>query len=296
MNDHFFCADTSREIGEQLFGTATRADVWLLLEYNGAWEAEAFRDSTIPQPVKDHISAALAAIHKSRLELIKQRGVPTRAISFYVAVTHEQAPALYKFDLASYDDLLTLDIPAIAAGQIQAALSSDPLFLVCTNGRRDRSCAKYGVPVYDALIRQAGDSVWQCSHVGGHRFAGNIVCLPQGISYGWVGPELAPSIVSEYRQQQIHLESYRGRSCYHEPVQAAEYFLRQHTGDRGISSYRFKADQRVEKHNWLIQFESASGTLHEVHLIEELSSFEIYKNSGEDEKSRVPQYRLLEVK
>jgi hypothetical protein len=296
MTDHFFCADYSRTIGEQLFGTATRADVWLVLEYAGEWSAEVFRDSTIPQPVKDHISAALAAIPKSRLELIKQRGIPTRAISFYVAVSREQSPALYKFDLTSYEDLLTMDIPAIVAGNMQSALSSDPLFLVCTNGKRDRACAKFGVPVYDALTRYAGESVWQCSHVGGHRFAGNVVCLPHGISYGWVDPAQAESIISDYRQQQIQLDAYRGRSCYAEPVQAADYFLRAQTGVHGFADYQFKDAQRVDEHNWLVHFAEHSGTIREVQLIEELSAFEIYKNSAEDEKSRVPQYRLLAAK
>ncbi len=298
MTNAFFCAEYSRQVGEQLFGTATRADVWLLLEYDAAWNGEAFRDSTLPDPVKAHVNRALAAIPKSRIELIKQRGTPSRARQFYVAVVREQTPVLYRFDLAAYEDLLGLDIPAIVTDgtAYQEHISRQPLFTVCTNGRRDRSCAKFGVPVYDALLRYGGESAWQCSHVGGHRFAGNVVFFPEGICYGWVDPVQVDTILDAYRQGHIVLEYYRGRSCYQEPVQAAEYYLRTETGVRAIDAYRFIDAREESKDHWTVRFASSDGAHHEVHVIEERSTFGIYKNSGDTEVAHVPQYRLAGVK
>ena len=58
-----------------------------------------------------------------------------------------------------------------------------PLLLVCTHGIRDRCCARYGQELCRNLHGLAPDGwVWQASHVGGDRFAGNLVVLPEGSS------------------------------------------------------------------------------------------------------------------
>ena len=64
----------------------------------------------------------------------------------------------------------------------------EPLFAVCTHGKRDRAARKFGRPLYDALRDQSDPEwVWQCTHVGGDRFAGNLVCFPEGLYFGRVG-------------------------------------------------------------------------------------------------------------
>ena len=56
-----------------------------------------------------------------------------------------------------------------------------PLVLVCTNGRHDPCCATFGRPLARVLREGAQrDDVWECSHIGGDRFAANIVILPEG--------------------------------------------------------------------------------------------------------------------
>ena len=52
---------------------------------------------------------------------------------------------------------------------------TEPVYLVCTNGRHDRCCATYGRPAL-ALQASHGDLTWESSH-GGDRFAGNLACL-----------------------------------------------------------------------------------------------------------------------
>ena len=72
---------------------------------------------------------------------------------------------------------------------------TEPVYLVCTNGRHDRCCATYGRPLALALAASHGDLVWESSHVGGDRFAGNLVCLPGGHYFGRVGPADADRVV-----------------------------------------------------------------------------------------------------
>ena len=36
------------------------------------------------------------------------------------------------------------------------------------------------------LATRYPEETWECSHLGGDRFAGTMVLLPHGVSYGWV--------------------------------------------------------------------------------------------------------------
>ena len=102
-----------------------------------------------------------------------------------------------------------------------------PLLLVCTHGKHDACCAKYGLPVYEAMRDLVDEGwLWQCSHVGGDRFAGNVVCLPEGVYYGRVGAGDALALVEEHLAGRVQLDLYRGRSCYSFRVQAAERAVR----------------------------------------------------------------------
>src|SRR5712692_4094279 len=159
-NKGFFACELSLQAGEQLFATATRVDVWLLLEYNGVWQGEAFEESDVPPSVKQHLAAQMAALPRPRLQLIKQGRAADWAgmLAFFVAISRDSGSTLYRFDLNDYDDLLKLDIPAIVAGEpvYQKYVGDERVFLVCTNGRRDKCCAKFGPPIYAEVARAMG--------------------------------------------------------------------------------------------------------------------------------------------
>jgi hypothetical protein len=292
----FYCCDYSREAGEQLFATASRADVWLLLEYTRPWGGKAFEESDLSQPIKNQLSAHLSTIPNSRLQYIRRQKAGD-GIVFYVAVVDESAPVLYRFNLTTYEDLLTLDIPAVvtngAANQEYA--SEEPLFIVCVNNKRDRSCAKYGLPVYQALVRHAGDAIWQSSHIGGHRFAGTGVGFPPGVVYGRMNPLEAVQVMDAYQQRRIVLENYRGRSCYEPVVQAADYFLREQTGVLELNGFRLVDVERISESVSVVRFAAlADNRVHRVEVRQEMSNFGIYSNSTDTEAAPVPQFRLVD--
>ena len=59
-----------------------------------------------------------------------------------------------------------------------------PLWLVCTNGRRDRCCAEIGRPITAALAERWPEATWETTHLGGHRFSGTLLALPSGHTLG----------------------------------------------------------------------------------------------------------------
>jgi len=153
----------------------------------------------------------------------------------YTATTGERESSLHRLEVEVHEDLLGLDL----LGSDRGEKLDEPLFAVCTHGKRDPCCAKYGRPLYDALRDQIDPEwVWQCTHVGGDRFAGNLVCFPEGLYFGRVGLGDVLPLLDHYLGRRIYLECYRGRSAYTMQVQAAERALRERNGLLGIDDVR----------------------------------------------------------
>lgn len=296
MDNSFFCSQLSRAANEQLAGSATHATIWFLLEYSGRWEPDAFPASDISPPVRQRLQAALEAHPDSRLQLIRQPGRTAAGITFFVALSCEAYATLYAFNLNSYEDLLALDLEAIT-GQNPAYESFrhyEPLFLICTHARRDRCCALYGQPVYEAAARHAGAAVWQTTHVGGHRFAANLVAFPHGIYHGRVTPETVPQVIDSTRDQRLFLDTYRGRSCYNRAAQAAEYFLRRETGIGGVEAIRLWSSDKTGPERWTVTFMSTSGgETYRLELGEERREPGIYQSCGDTQPAALVEFRLL---
>jgi len=96
-----------------------------------------------------------------------------------------------------------------------------PLYLVCTHGRRDACCARFGAPLARALAAAYPARVWETTHVGGHRFAANLVILPHGLYYGPVDEGSATAAIAAYERGEIAPARYRGRAGQRQGQQAA---------------------------------------------------------------------------
>lgn len=296
---HFFCSECSRAAGEALFGTAPPADVWILLEYNGAWGAKAPDDSNLAPEVKARIGQWMADIPRSKFAFIRRQEAERAedaAIRLYVARVGELTPELRRLDLASYDELLGLDMAGLAQGAPEhaAALTDEMLFLVCINGKRDASCAKYGVPTLAAIRHAAPASTWGVTHIGGHRFAATLITLPDGVVYGYVDPDKAVQLVGTMRSGHVLLENLRGRSCYTEVVQAADYYLRLAHAITELPGLRLVSAE-TDNDTTTVQFEVLqTGRTHAVTVVAEMTDFDIFKDStGPGAPGR--QYKLIDI-
>jgi len=288
------CFESSLESNEEMFGSAPRVDVWLLLEYPGHWTKDAFDDSRIPAHVKSGLSEYLDKTPNSRLQLIKKSQKSGSGIAFYIAISSETEPRLFELKLDGYEDLLDLNIDSILSDK--RLLRSDPLFLVCTNGEHDGCCGRFGMPVYlDIEAGGYGSDTWETTHLGGHRFASTFVCLPHGLYYGRVREgQAAEKIMDDYVHGNMNLRSLRGRTCYEKDVQAAEYFLRKETGDTELSAFRFK-DKTDNEEGKAIRFEDVKEQkAREVRLRRYDNTLKITKSCG-DEPTSIPKYMFRDL-
>jgi hypothetical protein len=103
-------------------------------------------------------------------------------------------------------------------------------YLVCTNGARDPCCAIRGPAVAQALDRVRPRQVYECSHLGGHRFAANVLVLPDGLCFGRLDARSAPGLADELDAGRLPLDHLRGRTAYGAEQQAAEIFVRHELG------------------------------------------------------------------
>jgi len=184
--------------------------------------------------VKQHLAEELRQ-PRSRLLFIRRPRQERHGVVCYIATTSETAQSLHRLDLEVHEDLVGLDL----FGADRGSKVEEPLFAVCTHGKRDPCCAKFGRPLYDALRDQVDPEwVWQCTHVGGDRFAGNLVCFPEGLYFGRVGLGDVQPLLDHYLSGRIYLDCYRGRCAYSMLVQAAERAVRERTGLLGVDDVR----------------------------------------------------------
>ena len=289
------CSVTSHNAGEQLFGSMKPHPVWFLLEYEGRWESDAFENSDLPAPVKTRLVEQMDSL-RAHLLVIRQkpRVVQYEGITFFVALTREHDPALYEFHLTSDEELLTLDLAAICAedAAFDTHRRSAPLFLVCTHGRHDRCCARHGVPVIEQLAANTPTAAWQTSHVGGHRFAANMLCFPHGVTYGRVTPENVLSLTDSYSAGQLVPAHYRGRAAYSKPVQVADYFLRSETGIIGLEAFALIESARTSE-GWRVRFaDRHNNTAHTLILAEDPEGVRVLASCGDVALSTYAQYSL----
>jgi hypothetical protein len=241
-----FCSIATRQAGQSIVGTAAaETSAWFVLEYRMAWEAKGVEKADLGDPARSLLDGWMRDIPGLRPQLIRTPGRCEGPLTAYVGVSEPGREQLRRLRLSNYEELAELDVPGVIAAmrrgetpEIGEAVSS-PVVLVCTHGKRDRCCAKWGQPVYDALQGRADIELWQTSHLGGHRYAATLLCLPQGICYGWVEPPEAKALVDSHcRGEVFRLDRLRGRTALSGPGQATEHFVRDHIGERGLDEVR----------------------------------------------------------
>lgn len=215
-------------------GAAGRADAWVLVEHPGPWPSEA--------PVGILPDAVLAHLEQPGVRVVLVRRPRSRSVTrpvCFVVSTHPTGPWVRRTDLDTYDDLLTLDVAAAVAGDRPAEMepTDRPLVLVCTHGRRDVCCAELGRPLLPALAARDDVDVWECTHVGGDRFAANVVLLPHGLHYSRLVDETAAEVLDAYLDGRVVSAHLRGRSAFSQPAQVAEHAVREHSGVTEVDGF-----------------------------------------------------------
>jgi hypothetical protein len=239
------CSAVSVRRGEPVLATASRVRRWLLVEQPGPWGRNALLESRMDPGVARALHARARRL-RVRVVLVRRPGWGEDASTRRVHLAHTSTDGtwLEAIDVDDEHALLDLDLTVLGAPtppNLGVAISH--LSLVCTNGRHDQCCANLGRPVVRALHGAGVPDVWESSHVGGDRFAANVVALPSGAYLGRVPPDEAVRIVGDLARGVLDLDHYRGRSSHPTPVQAAEIAARRHLGERRLAALPLQASR-----------------------------------------------------
>jgi hypothetical protein len=235
----FQCALAARTRDEPMFATASQVRRWVLIEIRGAWGRDAVADTDLARYAatswRQHmrsegirVIAIRRDLDRSAQRLLEAYYVDSGQLSTRGRCWRHAVATLH----AAVDVTTALPEPGDDRGWQPHA---EPLVLVCTNGRHDPCCATFGRPLVRALRESdRSGNVWECSHIGGDRFAGNLVILPEGLYFGRCDGPSAQRVLDAYGRGEIDLDNFRGRSVLGFYEQAAEYFVRRELGVTAI--------------------------------------------------------------
>lgn len=254
------------ERGESLAGTASTFRAFLLVEHAGPWGMDALRDARLPDGVGPALRAAGGAAGVKVLLMRRPgRSAPRGCRVFAVFTGYADRPRFTETAvLERPDDALGLDLAALRAGRsLGLGRHEEPIFGVCTHGRHDVCCAARGRPVAAALEEEFPEHTWEVSHLGGDRFAANLVVAPDGHYYGRLDTTSALAVARARLRGEVELDHLRGRSSYPLAVQYAEIVLRREVGVLGLDAVRLvgrSADRSADGETTRVAFAVGAAT------------------------------------
>lgn len=308
MQEILTCSAESRSVNESLAGSVKPADVYFLIETNateyGGWVNGIVKTATKSGNLAPYLQH-LQSVSGAKVLFIRQPQANEN--NFYIALVHQSQPKIYHAMLNEYSDLLDVDLSTLEPNSIphingQAMTEISELYAVCTNGKHDACCSTLGVPVYNAMVQQAGaEKVWQASHIGGHRLAATMIAFPQGIYYGHLDPFNAEEVVTNHSAGYLLTYKYRGCSSYgaqgfdegtHKAINAGEHHIRETAKKYAIDDLIFHQVESTGEMQWSVVFYDKQGKQHQV-KVQTIMSEPRQSSCNEDPKP-MPTHHLSE--
>jgi Sucrase/ferredoxin-like len=221
----FRCSAASLLDEEPMAGTAPEESAWLLVEYAGPWGRAAVAESRLPESVREF----LGGLADVRVQLIRRHGGESGPGVRVFAARLGGRPRVWTTVLDDVAELCDLRVDDPAA-EPRFTTHDGPLWLVCTNGRRDLCCAETGRPIAAALSERWPEATWETTHLGGHRFSGTLLALPHGIALGRLDAGSAVDACASLEAGLLPAGSVRGRAGLPGAAQVAELHVRAELG------------------------------------------------------------------
>lgn len=289
-----YCREISIASKEQLFATSPTVNYWILVEYNSEWKENVLKSIGLSDAIKQKLSDMLHFGKFTRLQWIKNDYRANEdLVVFYLIESTRENRNIYRVELHGYEEILNLNTSDILNPKNR---SEKPILLVCTHKNYDQCCGRMGYTLYKDIQDDDYFDLWQTTHLGGHRFAANVVILPAGIYYGRVDNSSFYVLKDKYLKNQIALEILRGRAYYDKYTQAAEYYLRRSTGELEMDSHEFQSVNKFDTDSYVVTFSSKrSNKLLEVHIQEIENAIDICPGCNDRKPKAVSQFRLLDI-
>ncbi|RME78846.1 MAG: hypothetical protein D6785_11695 [Planctomycetota bacterium] len=233
------CSFFSKKQKEPIQGTAPYYESYLLIEAPLPWPRKIYGHPLLPKALKSWVkeknSCPLLIVNNS-----SQEEGPYRL--FFFSKESPQKGRMTKIkNFSELEKALEMDsLFSLLTKELE-----EPVFLVCTHGFRDSCCGSLGIPFFLQLEeeiqkRNPSSFVFRSSHVGGHRFAVNLLIFPEARLYGRLHKDIIPEILEDGLKRNVLKPYYRGCAYLSPPCQMAEIWAREQGMD--ISSLGIRED------------------------------------------------------
>jgi hypothetical protein len=240
-----------------MLGTAFPAARLLLVEQPGPWGREGLRASRFATDVAMALERR-ANLEGVRVQAIRQNGRTGRGLARRWAVL-DCRDGQESLRWGTYErDAELLELPLDGSTGVA---DPAPLYLVCAHSRHDTCCALRGRPVAAAIEQVRPGRVFECSHLGGDRFAANVLVLPVGLLYGRVVDSAVPEFVAAADADEVLVPLLRGRVGLPSTVQAALAFGYEHLALRSRTSLRVRSATDVVDGAAVVRLDGPHGQL-----------------------------------
>ncbi|MFZ1411819.1 MAG: sucrase ferredoxin [Micropruina sp.] len=237
------------------YGTAPAGGFWLALEQNGPWGRKAATESRLDPTLGAVLEEAVGAAGGTLL-LIRQPDQHAEVESatlrrVYLAGGLQEDPWLLTGLIADPAELLTLPLATLGSavqGDVLAiapwlAPAGEAVLLVCANARRDICCAVRGRPIALDVAALRPGRVWECSHLGGHRFAPTGIVLPLAQVLARLTTEVALAALDAAEQGRFASQALgpwhdRGRTHREPALSVADSWIRAEIGETDPTALR----------------------------------------------------------
>jgi hypothetical protein len=220
--NNFFCSDYSRQTGEDLIGSATNYQTYILVECPPPWISETFSSQWVPDNLRVLVEEVKRAHLPIRFLLIAND--ESSKTNYTTLLLYQKPEGLgtgyqkQEFHLENIEQVAGVVRKWLWGGyakhQVKTSTARD--ILVCTHGSQDKCCAKYGNPFYFygkntiANLLMHDVRIWKSTHFGGHRFAPTAIDLPAARYYGLLDQHSFSSILTRTGDIQCLRKVYRG--------------------------------------------------------------------------------------
>ena len=200
-----------------MIGSAPHVGLWIFLEVRDVWEPKNLETNSLPGVANDWLDDAMARGEAEglmpRVQFIRHRrrsADPLTVMIFRDGILRRQ-------EIGDYRELTDINPLDSQMPQFEEAL-----YFVCTHARRDICCSREGLPTWQRLDDLSNGRAWQTTHLGGHRFAPNVLTFPTARSYGRVRVDEVDAFFAAIEAGNVPTRFLRGNSALPPDAQACE--------------------------------------------------------------------------
>ncbi|MGE3620396.1 MAG: sucrase ferredoxin [Acidimicrobiia bacterium] len=221
------CSPWTAAEGVDPIGSAGRYDAFLLVEAPLPWPKDVGGIPALARAAEAGGTTRVLAVppHSERPH------ARTAVTAWRRTGTHRFAGTDHEVDTAQLPRLLDALVADPALAGPTAVGDAPPDVLICSHGKRDACCGRYGTLLHaEVAARWDGVRVRRCSHTGGHRFAPTSYTFPDGRAWAHLDAGLLDRIVGRSGPVADLHRHQRGTTALDDWGQALERAVFEHVG------------------------------------------------------------------